>query len=190
MRNQKWRKNSVIVSIVCSTDLLALVDEAVATQRQRTRQAPLNRSSWIVRAINRALDHRRRSRRSNHETHSGLLAGLAAEGQSVPSLATGPEGQHDPLDQRPEAAAEGQGGSVANLDLSVDIRQPQESMGLGTSSQAVGDTDANPAPHLGQGMAGPASVRSEPQWPLVGPGPLLPASAATFVADLGAAEGG
>jgi hypothetical protein len=86
--------------------------------------------------------------------------------------------------------AEGQGGSVANLDLSVDIRQPQESMGLGTSSQAVGDTDANPAPHLGQGMAGPASVRSEPQWPLVGPGPLLPASAAAFVADPGAAEGG
>lgn len=62
MRNQKGRKLSLIVAFVCPAALLQEIDEAVATQAKRTRKTPLNRSSWIQRAIRRDLDHRERSR--------------------------------------------------------------------------------------------------------------------------------
>jgi hypothetical protein len=185
MNKQKWRKNSVIVSFLCPVELLAQVDEAFATQATRTRKVPLNRSSWILRAIKRDLDHRNRSR-SKHGKVSRLAEGMAGKGQSVQPMAAGPEGAGDTLGQWLQAASEAAGGGSSDLGVPLDIRQPPASMGLGEGRAIVGDYPANPAPYLGQRMAGPA------QLPSGGDGevrPVLPASAKLSTAALVPAEG-
>jgi hypothetical protein len=60
---QRRRKSSIIVSFLCPLELLGQIDAAVVTQKERTLKAPLDRSSWIRRAIERDLDHTRRGRR-------------------------------------------------------------------------------------------------------------------------------
>lgn len=62
-RNQKHRKGFLICSFGIDAKLLDAMDAAVQEQANRTRFAPLNRSTWIVRAIERDLAHRARSRR-------------------------------------------------------------------------------------------------------------------------------
>jgi hypothetical protein len=184
-RKQKWRKDSVIVSFLSPVDLLAQVDEAVSTQQKRTRATPLNRSSWILRAIKRDLDHRNRSR-SKHGKVSRLAKSLAGEGQSVQPMAAGPESAGHPLDQRVQAAVEAAGGGSADLGVSLDIRQPTSSMGVDEGWPAVGNPNADTAPNLGQGMVGP------PQFPSSGDGevrPVLPSSAELSAATLVPAEG-
>lgn len=61
-RKQKRRKGSLIISLLMKTDLIERMDVAVAEQNRNTRKAPLNRSEWIRRAIERDLDHINRSR--------------------------------------------------------------------------------------------------------------------------------
>jgi hypothetical protein len=67
-RNQKWRRNFVIMSLGVAADLLDRVDAAVSLQQQNTRHLPLNRSGWVRRAIERDLAHAERSRRSRRKS--------------------------------------------------------------------------------------------------------------------------
>lgn len=79
---QKGRKTAVIVSFLCPVELLSIIDAAVAEQQSRTRAVPLNRSSWILRAIKRDLDHRQRSRSKQHAGEGQQVIGQAAGGSA------------------------------------------------------------------------------------------------------------
>lgn len=63
MVNQKRRKCSVMLSFLIPVKLLEAVNAAVNQQQKNTRKAPLNRSEWIRRAIERDLEHAERSRK-------------------------------------------------------------------------------------------------------------------------------
>lgn len=80
-RKQKRRKGSLIVSLLMKTDLIERMDLAVEEQNRNTRKAPLNRSEWIRRAIERDLDHRNRSRgRRAMEAHVLATVGSLTPG--------------------------------------------------------------------------------------------------------------
>jgi hypothetical protein len=64
---QKRRKDSILVSVLVPLATLEAIDKARASQVKYSRQAALNQSEWIRRAIARDLDHRRRSNRRKHE---------------------------------------------------------------------------------------------------------------------------
>jgi hypothetical protein len=78
-RKQKNRKGYVIVSVGMNVSLLASIDAAVEEQKANTRGVPLDRSSWIRRAIERDLDHVRRSRRRGQREAAGIDSGGIAE---------------------------------------------------------------------------------------------------------------
>lgn len=73
---QKNRTNSKIGSFAWNVQLEARVNEAVAMQNRNSLQAPLSRSAWIVRAIERELAHAARSRKSRKRQKRDVMFGL------------------------------------------------------------------------------------------------------------------
>jgi hypothetical protein len=62
MPKQAGRKSAVIVSFLLDVPTLKLIDEICLESLVKCQQ-PLNRSTWIKRAIARELAHRERSRK-------------------------------------------------------------------------------------------------------------------------------
>lgn len=75
---QKRRKTALILSFLCPASLIEQINAAVAVQNERTLKAPLSRSAWIIRAIQRDLDHTRRSRKDRGDA-LGVALGLAVD---------------------------------------------------------------------------------------------------------------
>lgn len=60
---QSGRKTFVIESFGIPTDLQAKMVAAIASQNRNSIKAPLNKSEWIRRAIERDIAHQKRSNR-------------------------------------------------------------------------------------------------------------------------------
>lgn len=76
---QKRRKSSLILSFLCPVSLIERINVAVAEQNDRTLKAPLTRSAWILRAIERDLDHTRRSRKDRGRVGVGVNDTMAED---------------------------------------------------------------------------------------------------------------
>lgn len=101
MAKQTRRRDSHVRSFMCSDALWAQIQEAIASQNRRSTKAPLNQSEWIRRAIERDLDHRRRSRSKGSHDRDSLREGVLAVREAVPTApaaeqAYGPDGGEAP----------------------------------------------------------------------------------------------
>jgi hypothetical protein len=84
--NQKRRKDFIIVSLGMSVALLERIDRAVMEQNENTRAAPLDRSSWLRRAIERDLDHVKRSRRRLEDVPAEAAADVLAAKRIIDTM--------------------------------------------------------------------------------------------------------